>query len=607
VRALVLAVAALLLAPAVASAHATLESTVPERGAQLHRAPAQVEFRFDESVEANFGALRVFDGHGREVQTGAAFHPGGRGNTVAVRLKSGLSQGSYTATYHVISADGHPVSSGFVFSVGHAAPPSESVDTLLAGANAGPVTTTALSVARGVQYGAIALAVGTVVFLLWCWLPALAAAGGAWDAAAAPFARRTDWLLWTAIVAGLLSAAAAIVLEGAVGLGASVWDAARPHVVDETLHTRFGTAWGLGLAAWMAAAVALAIRAASAPRPVTPATPAAEPPVPAPAGDGGAPVAVAIPPPAPAPAVAAPGRDTALVALAVPIFALVLLPSLGGHASVQSPVYVLLPANLVHVAAVSAWLGGVAVLALALRAATGSVPAAERTRMLTAVVSRFSALATVALPLFVLAGVVQGIVEVRTFAHLLDTAFGRAVLIKLVLVAGIAGLGYANRNRLLPALRRAEGTPGHAGVLLRRTLRAELALGLGALAATGALSGYPPSVEAAPGPYSTSVIAGPARIEVTVDPARTGPNQMHLYLFDRRTGAPFTRTKELKVTAALPHHGIAPLPISTHLAGPGHYVADSATLSVAGGWTVSITDRVSDFDEYATHFNVPIK
>jgi copper transport protein len=291
----------------------------------------------------------------------------------------------------------------------------------------------------------------------------------------------------------------------------------------------------------------------------------------------------------------------------VPIFALVLLPSLGGHASVQSPVYVLLPANIVHVAAVSAWLGGVAVLALALRAATSSVAPGERTRMLATVVGRFSALATVALPLFVLAGVVQGIVEVRTFAHLLDTAFGRAVLIKVVLVVAIAMLGYANRNRLVPALRRAEGTPGRAGVRLRRTLRIELALGVGALAATGALSGYPPSVEAASGPFSTTVVAGPARIEVTVDPARTGPNQMHLYLFDRKTGAPFTRTKELKVTAALPHHGIAPLPISTHVAGPGHYVADSATLAAAGDWAVSVTDRVSDFDEYAAHFDVPIK
>ena len=130
--------------------------------------------------------------------------------------------------------------------------------------------------------------------------------------------------------------------------------------------------------------------------------------------------------------------------------------------------------------------------------------------MLAAVVGRFSALAAVRW-LFVLAGVVQGIVEVRTFAQLLDTAFGRAVLIKVVLVAGIAGLGYGNRHRLVArAAAAAEAaTPGRAGVLLRRTLRVELALGVGALGATGALSGYAPSVEAASGPYRRRRGAGP--------------------------------------------------------------------------------------------------
>jgi copper transport protein len=272
---------------------------------------------------------------------------------------------------------------------------------------------------------------------------------------------------------------------------------------------------------------------------------------------------------------------------------------------VQSPVAVLLPANILHVLAVSAWLGGVAVLVLALRSATAAVAPEQRAGLLATVVGRFSALATVALPLLLLTGAVQGIVEVRTFPHLLDTAFGRAVLIKLVLALVIAGLGYANRSRVLPALRGA-ATPGRAGVVLRRALRAELALGIGALAATGALSGYPPSVAVASGPFSGTAIAGPARAEVTVDPARTGPNQIHLYLFDRRTGAPFTRTKQLQLTAALPAKGIAPISLAAHLAGPGHYVADSATLAVAGKWTLSLTDRVSDFDQYEAHLNVPI-
>ena len=94
-------------------------------------------------------------------------------------------------------------------------------------------------------------------------------------------------------------------------------------------------------------------------------------------------------------------------------------------------------------------------------------------------------------------------------------------------------------------------------MLLRRTLRAELALGLVALAATGALSSYAPSVAESSGPYATSVNVGPARVEVTVDPAKVGPNQLHLYLFDAKTGAPFEQTEELTVSAEMPEKQIA--------------------------------------------------
>ncbi len=169
VRALALALVALALLPASAFAHATLQATVPERGAKLDTPPGQVEFRFDEAVEASFGALRVFDSKGQEVQTGKAFHPGGKGAEIAVKLKPGLGDGTYTATYRVVSADGHAVSSGFVFTVGEAAAPAESLDQLLAGGGTGPITNTALAIARGFQYAAIALGLGALIFFLAVW------------------------------------------------------------------------------------------------------------------------------------------------------------------------------------------------------------------------------------------------------------------------------------------------------------------------------------------------------------------------------------------------------------------------------------------------------
>jgi copper transport protein len=254
----------------------------------------------------------------------------------------------------------------------------------------------------------------------------------------------------------------------------------------------------------------------------------------------------------------------------------------------------------------SAWLGGIAVLIFGLRSATAALPADERTPLLAGVVSNFSRMAGPALALLLLTGVIQGIVEVGHFKALTDSAFGRAVLIKAVVALGIVALGAVNRQRLLPRLRDATGAPGHTGVVLRRTLRLELALGLTALAATGALSSYAPSTAETSGPFSTDVIVGPARVELTVDPAQTGPNEVHLYLFDRNTGAPFNEAKELTLTAALPAKHIAKLTLSPHVAGPGHYVVDGASLGVAGKWTLTTTIRVSDFDQFTRAVSVPI-
>jgi copper transport protein len=252
----------------------------------------------------------------------------------------------------------------------------------------------------------------------------------------------------------------------------------------------------------------------------------------------------------------------------------------------------------------SAWLGGIAVLVFAVRSATASLAPEQRTPLLATVVGNFSTLAGPALAFLLLTGVIQGVIEVARFGALLDTAFGRTVLIKVIVALAIVAAGAYNRQKLMPALRATTGAPGQTGVILRRMLRFELLLGALAIGATGALSSYAPSTAMSSGPYATTVNVGPTRMEVTVDPARVGPNQLHIYLFDRRTGAAFTATKELRITASTAK--IAKLTLNSHIAGPGHYVVDGASLPTKGDWTIEATVRVSDFDEYAQRFKVPI-
>ena len=127
------------------------------------------------------------------------------------------------------------------------------------------------------------------------------------------------------------------------------------------------------------------------------------------------------------------------------------------------------------------------------------------------------------------------------------------------------------------------------------------------LGVTAALVAYTPPIDAATGPFSIDTTLGAAELEMTVDPAAVGVNTIHLYLIDARSGVQFTASKELTVTARLPSKGIGPLALKANLAGPGHYVLNSAVLSPAGAWDLEITDRVSEFEQHTRVVKVPIR
>jgi copper transport protein len=573
--ALVALLALALLDPAGALAHAQLEGTVPLRGAVVKHEPPAVIFRFDEPVEGNFGAVRVYDANGSRVDEGDAFHPNGEGPRLGVHLKPGLPDGSYTATYRVISADGHIVSSGFVFSIGKPGKtPKETVSQLTAGSGSGAVTETAFGLARGIQYLAIALAVGGLAFLLLAWLPGLALVGGegeGWSRASRAFSTRLHRVALLAAALGAVSGAAGVVLEGAEAAGVSGFSALKETIVRETLETKFGTIWGLAVLAW----IVFGLLAIALLRPST-------------------------------------GRSfgwSRALPLAVPLAYVVMVPALAGHGSTQSPVLLNFPVNVVHVAAMAVWLGGLAALLFVAPRGTRELEPGDRGRLLAAALSRFSRVALISVGTILLTGLIQAYVYVCHLDALTETGYGRAVLIKFVLLMALIGIGAYNRRRSVPRLNRiAAGgePPGRAGLLLRRALRAEVALLVVVLGVTAALASYAPPVTAQSGPFSAESTFGPIQLEISVEPARVGANQIHIYMFDAKSGAPFARAKQVKVSAALPEKSIS-LPLEPQLSGPGHYTIPDALLNASGEWRITLTVRTSAFDEYTTTTEVPVR
>jgi copper transport protein len=347
----------------------------------------------------------------------------------------------------------------------------------------------------------------------------------------------------------------------------SFWQALDPSDLKEVIETRFGRVMLIRAGAWAAFGL-IAIAALRRPRP----------------------------------ALAAAGAAAlALVALT---------PSLSGHAGTQSPGWALVPADFVHVVSVSVWVGGLAVLVFALPAATGALAVPERTPLLVATLTRFSPIALASVIALAASGTLQTVLELDRLGDLFDTAFGRAVLIKVGLLAILVGLGWANRSRIIPALARLlaeRASPGRVGGALRRNLRLEAGLATAAIGVAAALVSYSPSDTAAGGPVSGQTDIGPAVLEYTVDPAAVGSNQVHLYLFNAQDGSQYTAARQVEVQATESEAGIGPLDLKPRRSGPGHYVVQGAQLGIAGDWTVAVTVRTSKFDEDTAELEVPIR
>ncbi|MFJ6621218.1 FixH family protein [Kitasatospora sp. NPDC091335] len=151
-----------------ASAHATLDSTDPRQNSVVATAPQAVTLTFSESVSLSGDSVRVLDPAGQAVDTGNPAHADGKGNTARVGLKGGLGNGTYTVAWRAVSDDSHPIGGAFTFSIG--APSDTSVSaTALQGAEADGLVAALYGTGRTVAYAAFALLVGAAAFVLLCW------------------------------------------------------------------------------------------------------------------------------------------------------------------------------------------------------------------------------------------------------------------------------------------------------------------------------------------------------------------------------------------------------------------------------------------------------
>ena len=572
-------------------AHAVLLQTTPTAGQILLKPPRDITLRYDEPVEASLGAIRLYDTRGRRIDTGATTKPSAE--VVQVPVRTTLGAGAYVVTWRVISADSHPVQGSFTFQVGTGANATAPAVQALAGnllSKEGGSRTVGVifGVARWLVFAALALLIGSVAFVVMIW------PGGA----RARRVRLLVWAGWTALVVGT---GASLLLEGPYGAGLGLSAAWKPSVIGDVVDTHFGHVLVVRLILLILAFPLLhhllRVRADDA-----------------------------------TPARMSTAWRVGTAALAAGVL---LTVSLAGHADVGDFVPIALIADAVHLTAMSLWVGGLVVLAVA---ALVLCELEELDR----IVPRFSQLALTCVCALIVTGAYQTWRQVGGLEALRRTDFGQLLTVKLAIFLLL--LIVATRSRSItnyffgPAVPEPELIPVVAGGAFtpeasprpaepedeleefdedyeRRTLRHlvsfEVVLAVAILAVSALLVNAQPGRSAlktlafAGGSTGLTLKSDQIWVDLTFAPGTVGANDIHINTL-LPSGEP-TTPLDLKLTLDQPSKGIAPLDVPLIHAGLGHYLATGVTIPLAGPWRVTARVLLTRIDEATVVGTVTIR
>lgn len=608
---------ALLAGASPASAHAALTGSNPKDGAVVATAPKDVTLTFSEQVAMGNDSIRVLEPSGKRSDK-AKIRDLSTGGTVSygVDLLPGLPNGTYTVAWQAVSADSHPISGAFTFSIGA---PSKTTVALPEGEAGGGVVGVLYDIARYASYAGFVLLAGGAAFVLMCWQR---------GASVRPLQRLVvqGWVTLTAATLATLLLRAPYTGSGKLA------DAFDLGGLRDVLETKTGAALISRLLLLGAAALFVAVLfGAYAKREDE-----------------------------------AEKKD---LTFGLAIGGTVVAAGIAGtwalseHASTGIQPGLAMPVDVVHLLAVATWLGGLAALLTALY----RTPSIER-----AAVRRFSRVAFISVVVLAATGLYQSWRQVGSWSALTGTSYGQLLLVKVGLVVVMVGVAWISRRwtaQLGEATAKTEATvasdgaeaeeteetevgssdseraaqlarqkaavataqkkkardsdPSRSG--LRRSVLAEAGVAVVLLAVTTVLTTTEPgrteeeaagsggsqaaaAVPAGPTeiklPFDTGGQNGKGTVRLSLDPATSGANEMHVWIYNPELK--LMDVPEVKVSFTLKAKQIGPLPITPDRLTTGHWSAGAVQIPMPGEWQVQVTVRTSDVDQTTIDKNVKI-
>jgi copper transport protein len=420
-----------IVAPGRATAHAVLLKTTPPTGQTLSGAPDQVALLFSEPIDAAFSSVHVLDSARQPVDRGDSGVNPSDDHQLVVSLRPGLANGVYTVSWRSLSTiDVHPDEGQYALYVG--VPVTAAVSSTI---NSQITATPETTLGRWWFYLAASLFGG--VLATW----KLVLSGVLSTDVRAAVGRRAYRLIVLGGVLLVLGTLFTAVAQAAAAAGVPLNEAIGRPLADLLLRGRFASIWWPRLGLEVASLLLVAL--------------------------GG---------------LEGMAAESALATLP----AVLLTSSLTSHgAALGDGAVGGIAVDWLHIVGATAWVGGLVSLVVLLPVVYSAAKARPNDSV-RRLVARFGRFALAASAIVVLSGVVQAIIEVGSWTGLLDTAYGELVLVKIALLAAMLGLAVFNDRRA------SAGVGGDVSVV-RGGVRAELVLGLLALATAALLTGTPPT------------------------------------------------------------------------------------------------------------------
>ncbi len=523
-----------------ASAHAFLERSDPEANAVIPAPPSTAQLWFTEPVEAKYSYAQLFDAKGTLIATQES-QVGADPKQITIALPSDLTNGTYTIQYRNVSAaDGHPEAGYIPFTIGGQADVVVPSPPATVTATTPPVWLNTLG--RWLSLLGVTGAVGALFCWRWVILPGSTSLSGPRRDVLSRTIRR---LALASVAIGLIGSFIALVVQGMV-IAITPSAASIGNVLRDT---NYGHIWSIRVTFLVVLGLVLSRRAIWDVR------------------DG--------------------DRSWRLGSV---IGALTLVPyALISHAAAQPngrPAAI--AADWLHLLATSTWVGGLLALAAALVLATRGIPTAQRRAMYATAIPRFSSLAIASVIVLTVTGFYASWLQIGNLAALLETSYGKTLLVKLGLLIPLLLLGAVNLRIIGPRLQH----DATQGTQFGRIVTAEAILGIAVLVVVGLLTSLPTAREvltAQIGQTSFHVFDQGVHATVRVAPAAVGPNRYDAAIGLEQGELPENTEVLLRVSRQGDIEGIREIKLNP--SSGGRFTASGSELSVVGTWQMELLVR----------------